>query len=133
MSIPSDIGAAVRNAQDAERISAIIIPDDVGDRFWTDGAQLLLTTMLMHCYRCYGRRWGWAELLALAELPPEQLHALLTDAHTAIGRRLQPGKTTDSIVMIVAARVSAAAACLHTVGAGKTMHGLRPSGADDEV
>lgn len=144
--IASDIGSVVRTERDAVLYACAVIPGGAegdGGRFWVLSARRLLVGMCLHCMRQHGQNWGWPHLAALLALPADRLLPLLAESQL-VGRRIvgdrlfigdrlpSSAAMVDSLMRSVAAYI-AAAACLHTAGAGKTSHGLRPTGADDEV
>ena len=102
---PWDIAADISSDLDAELIASVVIPE-TRDPFWSSSARLVLTGMLMHCRQAHGQDWTWAHLAALLDLPADEFQQVLIAAHPVIGRRLEPGKTTDSILITVIASLS---------------------------
>lgn len=95
----------VQTDLDAELVASVVI-SETKDPFWSSSARLVLTGMLMHCMQMHGQKWGWPHLASLLDLPADELQQVLIDAHPVIGRRLEPGKTTDSILITVIASLS---------------------------
>lgn len=100
-----DIAADISSDLDAELVASVTILE-TKDPFWSSAARLVLTGMLLHCRQTHGQNWTWAHLAALLDLPSAELQQVLIDAHPVIGRRLDPSKTTDSIMMTVVASLS---------------------------
>lgn len=74
-----DVGRDTIGTMPAFELAAALVPESEKEPLWAQGAQQIMTAILVALQRQHGTAWGWGEISAALQLSPVKLYELARD------------------------------------------------------